>query len=100
MERAETAKRKGWASDSTWSLVGSLSSSLNRTGQDETYVCETQNEMDRMGIRSIPILIILVQADSDSGTLADAGSKGKQKRVFGGADRVARLWVITTVWTT
>ncbi|KFY62304.1 hypothetical protein V497_02425 [Pseudogymnoascus sp. VKM F-4516 (FW-969)] len=76
MERAETAKRKGWASDSTWSLVGSLSSSLNRTGQDETY------------------------ADSDSGSPADAGGKGKQKRVFGGADRVARLWLITTVWMT
>lgn len=29
------------------------------------------------------------------GSLADAGSKGKQKRVFGGADRVARL--VTTV---
>ncbi|KFY43172.1 hypothetical protein V495_04124 [Pseudogymnoascus sp. VKM F-4514 (FW-929)] len=52
MERAETAKRKGWASDSTWSLVGSLSSSLNRTGQDETY------------------------ADSDSGSPADAGEAG------------------------
>ena len=39
---------QGRASDSTWSLVGSLSSSLNGPGWD--MECETQNEMGSMGI--------------------------------------------------